>query len=182
MKFAQQALCVMVVLLIALPARGQAPALPAAVQASVPTPLNQVGAGQMRWLGLKIYEASLWLPTGQKWSADSRFALALRYARDIAGERLVDTSIDEIRRLKLADETRLPAWRSALEKTLPSVAEGDVLVGLRQPEGGARFWHNGKLTAEITDADLARAFFAIWLDPRTREPALRQSLLGKASP
>jgi hypothetical protein len=25
---------------------------------------------------------------------------------------------------------------------------------------------------------LARAFFAIWLDPRTSEPSLRQSLLG----
>jgi hypothetical protein len=35
------------------------------------------------------------------------------------------------------------------------------------------------LLGTIDDPVFARAFFAIWLDPRTREPQLRNRLLGK---
>lgn len=140
---------------------------------------RQLGSGEMRWFGLKIYDAALWVPAGSAWSADAAFALAIRYARNIAGEQLVDSSIDEIRRLGFGDEVRLTHWRSELTRALPSVAPGDVLVGARIPGAGARFWHDGRPTAELTDPDLARAFFAIWLDIRTREPALRARLLDE---
>jgi len=35
-----------------------------------------------------------------------------------------------------------------------------------------------QLQHEIRDPEFAEAFFAIWLDPRTRDPELRQQLLG----
>lgn len=139
---------------------------------------RQLGNGEMRWFGLKLYDAALWVPAGTEWSADAGFALAIRYARTIAGDKLVDTSIDEIRRLGLGDEVQLVRWRLELTRALPSVAPGEILVGARIPGAGARFWHDGKPTAEVRDPALARAFFAIWLDPRTREPALRARLLG----
>jgi hypothetical protein len=41
-----------------------------------------------------------------------------------------------------------------------------------------RFFHNGKLRADVTDPDFARAFIAIWLSPKTSEPKLRLALLG----
>lgn len=141
--------------------------------------LRQLGSGEMRWFGFKLYDAALWVPAGAGWSADAAFALAIRYARDIAGDRLVSSSIDEMRRLGLADEARLERWRAELVRALPSVAAGEVLVGARVPGAGARFWHDGRPTAEVDDPELARAFFAIWLDHRTREPALRERLLGK---
>lgn len=140
---------------------------------------RQLGSGEMRWFGLKVYDAALWVPAGSAWSADTAFALAIRYARHIAGDKLVDSSIDEMRRLGFGDETRLARWRSELTRALPSVAPGEILVGARIPGAGARFWHDGKPTAELGDPDLARAFFAIWLDSRTREPALRARLLGE---
>jgi hypothetical protein len=31
----------------------------------------------------------------------------------------------------------------------------------------------------VADAQFALAFFSIWLDPRTREPELRESLVGR---
>jgi hypothetical protein len=46
------------------------------------------------------------------------------------------------------------------------------------PTRGAEFYHQGKLTGRIDDVEFAGAFFAIWLDERTREPALRARLLG----
>jgi hypothetical protein len=61
----------------------------------------------------------------------------------------------------------------------PDVAAGDTLTGVHLPERGARFFHNGRLLGEIRDPQFSRAFFAIWLDPRTREPSLRAALLGE---
>mgnify|MGYP006206942581 CR=1 FL=1 len=107
-------------------------------------------------------------------------ALSIRYARAISSERLVSVSLDEIRRLGVSDEARLTRWGEALAAALPSVEAGDTLAALHRPGEGARFWHQGEPSGEIRDPDLARAFFAIWLDPRTREPQLRAQLLGLA--
>lgn len=153
------------------------PGLPAHV-AEVAGTMAPLGHGDMRWLGLKIYEAALWVPAGSGWSADAPHALALRYARAIPGARLVDTSLEEMARLGQADPARLEPWRAALSRVFPSVAPGDTLVGLHLPGRGAWFWHGERATGRIDDPDLARAFFAIWLDPRTREPGLRARLLG----
>lgn len=155
--------------------------LPAAVLADarqVAGELRPLGSGEMRWFGFKIYDAALWVPAGVGWSTETVFALAIRYAREIEGERLVEATLDEMRRMGLADEARIARWREPLTRALPSVAVGDTLVGLSVPDGGARFWHDGKSTAILEDSDLARAFFAIWLDSQTREPALRLKLLG----
>jgi hypothetical protein len=47
------------------------------------------------------------------------------------------------------------------------------------PGKGATFYHQGRITGSIDDAEFAETFFAIWLDPRTREPSLRKALLGQ---
>ena len=52
-----------------------------------------------------------------------------------------------------------------------AIAAGETLSGLHRPGRGAAFWHDGRATAELDDPALAQAFFAIWLDERTREPA-----------
>ncbi|MNC84230.1 hypothetical protein D3C75_1386630 [compost metagenome] len=50
------------------------------------------------------------------------------------------------------------------------------------PGVGVRFYAGTQLQHEVRDHDFARAFFAIWLDPRTRNPELRAQLLGAAAP
>lgn len=45
----------------------------------------------------------------------------------------------------------------------------------------AAFYHQGRLSGKVADPAFARAFFAIWLDARTRVPALRARLLGQPS-
>jgi len=106
--------------------------------------------------------------------------LSIRYARAISSERLVSVSLDEMRRLGFNDEAQLARWGEALAAALPSVEAGDTLAALHRPGEGAQFWHQDRPTGEIRDPELARAFFAIWLDPRTREPQLRARLLGLA--
>jgi hypothetical protein len=159
--------------LVALLAAG----LVAAAGTVLPPDWRVQGQGEMRWFGLRLYQASLWAPDG-RWQAERPYALELRYARDIPSARLVQASIEEMQRLGSADEVRLARWKTELERVFPDVRTDDVIHGLHLPQRGAEFYHQGKLTGRIDDVEFARAFFAIWLDPRTREPALRARLLG----
>jgi hypothetical protein len=151
-----------------------------AALASVPDGWRLVGAGEMRWFGFKLYDARLWAPataTADKLQ-EGAFALELRYAREIPSQRLVDASIEEIERLGEIPAKNLVTWRQTLSRVFPDVRTGDTIIGVHHPERGAEFFHQGQLTGRIADNTFARRFFAIWLDPRTREPDLRARLLG----
>lgn len=137
-----------------------------------------VGEGALRWLGFSIYRAALWAPQDGNWLESMEFALVLRYQRDISGQRLVRTSLDEMRRLGVQDETLLRSWRAVLEQAFPDVLAGDMIVGLVRPGEGVKFYHGDQLKAHIDDPFFAQAFFGIWLDERTREPSLRAQLIG----
>lgn len=142
------------------------------------------GEGEMRWFGLSIYAARLWTPADALLASvtngrtEATFALELTYARDIAGSSLVSTSIDELNRLGWRDEATLQRWREALAIVFPDVRVGERIIGVREPAGGAVFYHQDRVTGRLADPELASAFFGIWLDPRTREPKLRARLLG----
>jgi hypothetical protein len=160
-----------------------AAALPATVQAELPG-LRAVGSGAMRWFGFKLYDATLWrgaalaldeVPYGQT------FALELNYARSISGEQLVKASIEEMQRLGWRDPARLSRWQQQLAAVFPDVQSGDRITGLYLPGQGARFYFGERPLGEVNDAEFARAFFAIWLDPRTRAPALLESMRGTGS-
>lgn len=155
--------------------------LPPAVEATHPE-LDRVGSGVMRWLGFKLYDAALWASARGDAALDAPHVLSIRYDRAVSRERLVELSLDEIRRLGFDDEALLARWGEALAEVLPAVEAGDTLAGLHRPGQGATFWHQGQACSELRDPELARAFFAIWLDPRTREPRLREQLLGLAEP
>lgn len=139
-----------------------------------------LGGGDMRFLGFRIYHATLWAEQ-QPFQPGRAFALQLTYHRSIARARLVSTSIDEIRRISrpAIDAATLARWETTLRGAMVDVAEGDQLVGVYLPERGMRLYSQHKLLADIDDLPLARAFFAIWLDPATRDQGLRRQLLGQ---
>jgi hypothetical protein len=141
-------------------------------------PMERVGAGTLRWFGLRVYDAELWASGG---SADfsSPLRLTLHYARALHGKAIAERSAEEIARLDFGSPAQRAAWRDAMRALFPDVAAGDSLSGLYLPGRGARFFHNGQPLGEIDDAQFARAFFSIWLDPRTSAPDLRAALLGE---
>jgi hypothetical protein len=171
--------------------------------AEVP-PLRLRGSGQFRWFGLRIYEASLWsvaddtrdrspsasgaaaAPAGatekslQVIDFKGFFALQLRYHRSFEGSAIAQRSLEEIERLGLGSSAQRQNWRTAMGRLFPDVKEGERLTGLHRPGRGARFFQNDRLLGDIDDPEFAQAFFSIWLSPATREPALRQALLGQA--
>jgi hypothetical protein len=138
------------------------------------------GSGEMRWFGLALYDATLYV-AGQDVER-SPLALHLRYRRDIPRQRLVQASIDEMRRLG-ADPAQLKRWEAELSRVFPDVVSGDSITGIRLPGQGVRFFHQDSVCGEIVDPDFGRWFFAIWLDPKSHSPALREQLLqGRKAP
>ena len=160
-------------------ASGLAQALPDPLRQSG-TDWRQWGSGEMTWFGFSLYRATLWV-AGQSPStspADSPSALQLDYQRDISRDDLVQASIDEMRRLG-ASEAQLQRWQAELQRVFPDVKDGETIVGVHYPGKGATFFYRGRLSGEVADADFARLFFAIWLDERSRSPALRAALLTR---
>ena len=139
---------------------------------------GEVGSGEFRYWGFLVYDATLWSPQGE-YQPGGPFALSLRYARDVSRGDIVEASIDQMRDLGLP-VSRHPEWKAKLDQVMASVKSGDTLTGVYTPGQGAVFFHNDKLTGQVSE-QLAKAFFAIWLDPKTTEPKLRQALLGKTA-
>lgn len=142
-----------------------------------------IGSGSFRWFGLKLYDARLWADarsfSSEQWSG-MPLALELTYARTLYGTRIADASLDEMKKLGFGSASQQRAWLDAMKQLFPDVAEGTQLTGLYQPGQPTRFFRNGEPIGEIADPEFGRAFFAIWLHPKTSAPKLRAALLGKS--
>jgi hypothetical protein len=161
-----------------VPSVALVPAAPPAWQQDIGTG-QMLGEGDLRRWGFRIYHARL-LGERAPVQGQAPFALELTYYRAINRERIVDASIDEMRRLSgdgVAAQ-QVDQWRQTLERCLVDVQPGDQLTGVYLPGRGVRFYRGERLLAEVDDDGFARAFFAIWLDPRTRDAGLRAQLLG----
>lgn len=146
-----------------------------------------LGRGDMSVFGFSIYSAQFWSPrliAGQTPGADVPFALELTYRRAVSREDLVEASIKEIRRLSPnpLSPALLTRWEWEMQQAFVDVRAGDRITGVYKPGEGARFYVGEKLQHVVRDVAFANAFFAIWLDPRTRNPELRAQLLGTAKP
>ncbi len=164
----------------ALAASGQAraQAYPDVI-ASTYGPMRELGSGRLRYFGFHVYDARLWSQS-VPFEPDSRFALGLRYARAFPGVDIAGRSEQEIRALGTASEQQLSRWLREMQRVFVNVVAGDELIGVHEPALGARFYLNGRRLGEIADPVFARAFFAIWLDPKTSAPQLRAALLSNA--
>jgi len=139
-----------------------------------------MGPARMRFFGLDIYDARLWVTPGFKPSdyALSPLALELTYFRNLSGRAIAERSLKEMQRQGPLSAEQEKSWLAAMLQAFPDVKTGDRIVGAHTPGTGARFWHNGQARAAVRDADFSRTFFGIWLSEATSEPQLRARLLG----
>jgi hypothetical protein len=157
------------------------PAEPVPVEAASLPAVRLLGVAQMRFLGMRIYEARLWV--------DDRFdplhydkgslVLELRYARRFTGATIAERSLQEMRRAGRVSDAQAQAWLALMEKAFPDVQAGQRLTGVLHG-GQVRFFHDGHPTAATDDPAFAQRFFGIWLAQWTSEPGLRAQLLGGA--
>lgn len=136
-----------------------------------------VGQGRLNYMFFSVYDAVLYAPKGQ-FDARKKFALSLKYLREIEGRSIADASADQIRKQGFKDELKLAQWHDQMLKIFPDVDSKTVLTGLNVPGVGAKFYKNGKFIGEVRDVAFAKHFFDIWLGSKTVAPDLRRSLLG----
>lgn len=158
------------------------PELPPDVASAVPN-AEVVGKGKLTFFGLDVYESSLWTTPSFKGLAyeNHSFALELHYLRNFTAADIAKRSIEEMQRIEPVPEQKVALWVKTLSEAFPNVKKGDRIVGVHKPGYGVTFWHNGKRSGEIRDAEFSRQFFGIWLSPKTSEPKLRLALLGKVN-
>ena len=154
-----------------------APPLPSQVMALAPN-LKVQGGGELTFFGISIYAGYYWSPT-RGWTQDGPFALDLHYHRALDGARIAERSLSEIAKLGYGTAEQRARWGDEMRRMFPDVRRGDRLTGVNLPGGVVRYFHNGKSIGEIADPGFARAFFGIWLDPKTSEVDFRQLLLGE---
>ena len=157
--------------------------MPAFVQQTQSQRLDFAGEGQMRFMGLRIYDARLWVAPGFdiETYGEHPLALELTYHRAFRGEAIARRSMVEIERQQPLPAERAVLWLKALMGLLPDVQPGDRLTGLFDPVRGLRLWRGNQAIGGIDDVELARRFFGIWLSANTSEPGLRRSLVARRS-
>lgn len=158
-----------------------APVRPEELRTDLPD-ARLVGTGVLRFFGLRVYEARLWSGPGFVPAQYARqpIALELLYDRKLEGLAIAERSVAEMRRIGAFSEEQARQWLALMTQAFPDVAAQDRLLGLSDGQGGVRFFHNARQTAQVRDAEYARLFFGIWLAEQTSAPALRKSLLGLA--
>ena len=158
-------------------------ALPEALEAQFPGHWQVHGQGLFTWSVFRVYRAALHVQgdefdTAAPCASAEPFALDLNYLRNVSADQIVQTSVQEMRRLREPDEAALALWGEQLQAILPDVGLGDRLVGVFVPGKGVSFFGREAALGQIDDPAFAEAFAAVWLDAQTRAPALRANLLG----
>ncbi len=157
-------------------------AYPTMSTAALPDNLKMVGAGELKWLGLRIYEASLWTSDGDFRAIrdHQNVALVIDYARNIPRARLVDSARTEWARIGLQDP-RTEAWCREVAAIWPDVRPGDRITSLVERDGPTHFFFNGQAIGSIADPDFGPALLEIWLHPNSRSERLRVALTGETT-
>ena len=167
---------------------------PAALAQTPPTPPQELstdlpnpqfsGSTRMRFFGLDIYDAKLWVGAGFRAANYAQHALGLEltYLRSLSGRAIAERSLKEMRRAGALNDEVAQRWLTAMTDAFVDVKNGDRLTGMHLPGVGAKFWFNGQVRATVRDTEFSRLFFGIWLSDATSEPRLRAELLARATP
>ena len=139
-------------------------------------PAKLQGSGKLTWWGLHVYDASFYR-AGNFTSPE--FALHLKYYKSFSGASIANRSMDEMKKIGVP-EAQANLWGKELSALLPNVESGQALTAIYTPKQGTVFYHDGKQVGQIAGAEFPKAFFGIWLDPKTSAPQLRSELLGQS--
>jgi hypothetical protein len=139
------------------------------------------GSARFRKYLINVYDGHLWV-SSERFDPQGLYALDLTYALAFKAKDLAARSVEEMRRIGGTSEADLQRWGGVMHGAFPDLKTGDRLVGVNVPGRETRFYLNDKLFSTVPDPAFGPAFFAIWLHPRTSEPAFRRELLAGSPP
>lgn len=159
------------------------PAYPQELAAELPNP-QLAGSARLRFFGLDIYDAKLWVGPGFRAASYAQHILGLEltYLRALSGRAIAERSLKEMRRASAIASDVEQRWLASMLEAFVDVQSGDRLTGLHSPAVGAKFWLNGQPRAMVRDAEFSRLFFGMWLSDTTSEPRMRAELLARIAP
>ena len=134
------------------------------------------GQGRMTYWGFDLYDAKL-LQLNHPQGAS--VALKIDYLKSFKSENLREQTLKEMKQLGVSSVQR-DKWSVELKDIFPDVKPGHSITAIYQPTVGTIFLHNQKYVGKVSGDEFSKAFFAIWLDPRTSAPQLRSQLLSES--
>ena len=129
------------------------------------------------WLGLKLYDASLYTPSGAAFSWQNPMAIELTYARKLPRAKLVNATRDELKRLE-GSRADHPAILADLNRCLRDVTRGDRFTAVARNAASVALFFNGTKTCKLTQASIGKRFLNIWLSENSRSSAASRKLKG----
>jgi hypothetical protein len=168
-----------VALLVMTPALAAPPLTPK----PLPEPVNSqapgirpLGRGRETVWGIHIYDATLWV-VGARYTPIEPHALDIEPGKKVSADTLVNTAMDEMRRLKLGDASQLASWRVEMRQLMPNVNSGDQIVIFCPTDAKTLMYYNGRIQGQINDPTLCPAIMNVWLHPASKS-SVRKSLLA----
>jgi len=142
--------------------------------------LQQVGAGQLSFLGRPVYAASLWTPAGsfQGYLQGVPVALSLHYQREFSRDELLRITSTAWRLMGSVPPEQRDRWLESLRSFWSDVGPGDNVTTVVMPGRFTRFYNHREFMGQVDDPAFGPSFLAIWLDPRSVVGDLRVQLLG----
>lgn len=146
---------------------------------------RKAGDATLTWGPFTVYTSQLRTPQGRYIAADQDQALIITYARDITRDELVDATREQWQALGiLTREAQSQAWLRTLATLWPDVRSGTQLAFVLHDKQG-QFWYRASAAQKAftplgppLSLAFSISFLAIWLDPHTQYPRLRQQLIG----
>lgn len=139
---------------------------------------QEVGAGQFRYLGLKVYDAQMFAPKGQGFARDGAYALEIEYARKIRRKVLLNASMDELQRIEGARGDHV-VIREKLTACYRDIRPGDRIVAAPKSADAVTFWVNGTQTCVLRHNGFRDRYMGIWLSDQARDRSFAQQVLAK---
>lgn len=141
------------------------------------------GHGTATYLFFRVYDAGLYTPQrlspNQVLNAESARALVLNYRQTISAEEIRQASNQVLaRQLSAPELARLKPALNALESSMQGVRPGDTYTLIWQPPR-LTLSFNQKTVFSRDDAELARAYFGIWLGASPLSDSLKTALLAE---
>ena len=145
---------------------------------SVASEMKLIGQGTLKVLFFEVYDIRL-LSDSMPFSWENKFQLEFEYKRSITKERIIDSSIKELKRQPNVTEQNLDEWKAYLQEAIQPVQEGSQASIQWSPQGTITFQNEGVKSVTIKDESFARSYINIWLGQETSQPKLRSQLLGE---
>lgn len=138
---------------------------------------GELGSGDFRWFGLKVYEAQLYTPQGKGFNWERPFALQLDYARKVRARVQLKASLDELKRIEGAQGDHAQIG-SKLSNCLRDLRAGDRVVAVAQDADTLDFFVNGAQTCTLQHGEIRERYMSLWLSDDARDQKLARRLRG----